>query len=345
MKKIKLFSGAAVLFLLLSSTAWVNLTLVRPSEIMLPDYIRTIAVVDRTVQDDNTKNKIEQVLTGEFFQQDEQAVLQVAEGFISACADVERYFTVRTEEKFSSDGSKNIFPSTMDWNDVTELCDKYQADAILAIEIYDSDFIVTHSPVKIETNNELGLPVIKLEYHAVGVAVINFGIRLYDAANRIILDEYQTTHRMNFEVQGGTIQAALNQMIDKVQAVNRVSYDAGFIYASRITPTYYRVTRYFYDKPKKKLGLGVRMSEVADWNGAIDAWMPVVQTGRRKHAGRAAYNIAVAWEVLGDLELSREWASRSYVEFRDKRAEDYHDMLSNRIREEIIVEEQLLSRE
>ncbi|MBN2481826.1 MAG: hypothetical protein JXB19_08810 [Bacteroidales bacterium] len=345
MKKKRLLAAAVTVFLLFSNSAWVNLMLVRPSEIMLPDYIKTIAIVDRTRQEESPRNKFEQVLTGEFFQQDEQAVLQVAEGFISACADVERYFAVRTEEKLSSDGSKNIFPSTMDWNDVTDICNTYQADAILAIEIFDSDFIVTHSPVKIETNNEFGLPILRLEYHAAGVAVINFGIRLYDVSGRIILDEYQTTHRLNFEAQGGTIQAALNQMLDKVQAINRVSYDAGFIYASRITPTYYRVTRYFYDRPKKKLGLGVRMSEVADWNGAIDAWMEVVHTGKRKHAGRAAFNIAVACEVLGDLELAREWASRAYVEFRDREAEDYHDVLSNRIREENMVEEQLLSKE
>lgn len=341
MKKTKLLAVAITAVLLFTNSAWVNLTLIRPSEIMLPDYIKTIAIVNRTVQEENPRNKLEQVLTGEFFNQDEQAVKQVMEGFIGACAGLERYVTVRTEEAYGSDGTKTTFPSTMDWDQVTEICNKYQTDAILAIEIFDSDFIVTHSPVKIDTRNELGLPIVRLEYHAVGVAVINFGVRLYDAVNHVIMDEYQTTHKMNFEANGGTIQAAINQMLDKVQAVNRVSFDAGFRYASRITPTYYRVTRYFYNKPKGKLGPGVRMSEVADWNGAIDAWMPVVQTGKRKHAGRAAFNIAVAYEVLGDLELAKEWASKAYTQFRDKDADNYYRVLSNRIREENIVNEQL----
>lgn len=345
MRKIKILIATASVFLLFNSSAWVNLTLVRPSEIMLPENIRTIAIVDRTVQEDNPKNKLEQVLTGEFFRQDEQAVVQVAEGFISGCSGLERYHIIRAEEKFGSDGTKNTFPTPMHWDQVSDICNKYEADAIMAIEIFDSDFIVTHSPVKIETNNDLGLPVVRLEYHAVGVAIINFGIRLYDATGRVILDAYQTTHRLNFEARGGTIQIALNQMLDKVQAVNQTSFDAGFIYASRITPTYYRVTRYFYDKPKKKLGPGVRMSEVADWNGAIDAWIQVVNTGKKKHAGRAAFNIAVAYEVLGDLEQAKKWAARAYTEFEDKEADEYYKVISNRIREENIVEEQLMSGE
>lgn len=341
MNKTKLPAIAITLFLLFSNSAWVNLTLIRPSEIMLPDYIKTIAIVNRTVQEENPQNKLEQVLTGEFFNQDEQAVRQVAEGFITACAGLERYFTVRTEEAFGSDGTKTTFPTPMDWDQVNDICDEYHTDAILAIEIFDSDFIVTHSPININAKNELGLPIVRLEYHAVGVAVINFGVRIYDPQNRVIMDEYQTTQKMNFEANGGTIQAAINQMLDKVQAVNRVSYDAGFQYASRITPTFYRVTRYFYDKPKKKLGAGVRMSEVADWEGAIEAWTQVVQTGKRKHAGRAAFNIAVAYEVLGDLEQAKEWAARAHTEFEDKDADNYYRVLSNRIREENIVNEQL----
>ena len=130
-------------------------------------------------------------------------------------------------------------------------------------------------------------------------------------------------------------------MLDKVEATNRASYDAGFIYGQRITPTYYQVTRYFFDKPKKELGAGVRYSEVADWQGAIDAWMNVVDKGERKDAGRAAYNIAVAYEVLGDLEKAKEWAARSHTEFAEKDADEYYKMLSNRIREERLVSQQL----
>lgn len=341
MKKLLTLSIAVLVFVLFSGSAWVKLTLVRPSEIVLPDYIKTVALVDRTFQEETQRNKIEQVITGEAFHQDEQAVKQIAEGFIEACSGTKRFETVRTAERFKSDGTKNTFPTPLDWNMVTELCNKYQTDMLLSIEIFDTDFLLTNSPVKIDTKNEDGKVSSKLEFRANGVAVINFGIRLYDAANRVILDEYQTMQRLNFDAQAPTLQAALNQLLDKTEAINRVSFDAGFIYGQRITPTYYQVTRYFFDKPKKELGAGVRYSEVADWKNAIKSWTKVVDKGDKKDAGRAAFNIAVAYEVLGDLELAKEWAARSYTEFEEKDADEYHRTLNARIREENIADQQM----
>ncbi len=119
--------------------------------------------------------------------------------------------------------------------------------------------------------------------------MINVGIRLYDAANRVILDEYQTSHRMNFDGEASTLQGAVNAMLDKVEATKRASYESGFTYGERITPTYYQVTRYFFDTPKKKLGAGVRYSEVGDWKNAIEQWTKVVNTGKPQTCGPCSF--------------------------------------------------------
>jgi len=341
MKRVIFIIGASLIFMLFSSSAWVKLTLVRPSDMQLPDYLKSIAIIDRTVQEETTQNKLEQVITGEAFHQDEQALIQIAEGFIEACSGTKRFQTVRTSERYKANGTKSSFPTPLDWNTVSEICSKHQTDVLLSIEIFDTDFLLTNAPVKIDTKSEDGKVSTRVEFKANGVAVINFGIRLYDATNRVILDEYQTSHRLNFDAQAPTLQVAINQLLDKTEAINRVCYDAGFIYGERITPTYYQVTRYFFDKPKKELGAGVRYSEVADWNNAIKAWMKVVNNGDQKDAGRAAYNIAVAWEVLGDLDQAKEWAARSHTEFAEKDADEYYKMLVNRIREERLVSQQM----
>jgi hypothetical protein len=341
MNKTKLFLMAGLTYVLCSSSAWVNLTLVRPSELSVPDYIKSIALIDRSQQVESTKNKVEQVLTGEVFRQDEQAVIKLGEGFIEACSGTQRFVTVRTTEKLISDGTKSTFPTPLDWNTVTDLCSKNQTDALLSIEIFDTDFILTNSPIKVNMGNNAGGLLNRIEFRATGVAVINLGIRLYDAANRVILDEYQTTYRINFDAQGLTLQAALNSLLDKVQATNRASYEAGFQYGQRITPTYYQATRYFFDAPRRSLGTGVRYSEVGDWRSAIDAWTKVVNNEKRRRAGRAAFDIAVAYEVLGDMEMAKQWAARSHTEFREKEADDYYKLLCNRIIEERVVNQQM----
>jgi hypothetical protein len=62
---------------------------------------------------------------------------------------------------------------------------------------------------------------------------------------------------------------------------------------------------------------------------------------RRKIAGRAAYNIAVGWEVLGEIEKAKEWASMAYTEYNEKMAKEYYDQLVYRQREEAIMRRQM----
>ena len=348
MKKFKLTIITLSAFILLCSMAWVRLNVLKPALVVLPNHIRNIAIIDRTLQDETKNTKTEQLLTGELFKQDEQAILKALlliivpfDGTIDACAEFNLYNIVRTAERIKGGGTKTTFPAPMGWNQVNELCDKHQADALLSIEIFDSDFIIAN-PIGIARQVLEGNALTGGGFRVTAVAVINYGIRLYDPATQKILDEYQVTHRINFDATGSTTQDAFNHLLNKIEAINQTSYAAGRIYGERISPSYYRVTRYFYDRPRRdhNLRAGVRKSEVADWNGAIDSWTKALDSKRRV-ARRAAFNIAVAYEVLGDLQKAKEWAANSYTEYGEKRGNDYFNELVYRIREEAEIKRQV----
>src|SRR4030042_823825 len=271
MKKISLYLIACVIFLTLCSMAWVRINLLRPALIVLPAHIRNIAIIDRSMKDETPESKVEQVLTGELFKQDEQAVRQTIDGTIDVCAEFNLYQLIRTSERLKGGGTKSTFPEPMDWIQVSRLCEKHKADALLAVEIFDSDFIIAN-PVSIARQVLEGKILTGSGFHVTAVAGINYGVR--------------------------------------------------------ISPRYYTVGREFYNRPRRNdnLWMGVRKSEVADWNGAIESWTQALNA-KRRIAGRAAFNIAVAYEVLGDLEKAKEWAARSYTDFREKRGNDYHNML------------------
>lgn len=337
MKKIRLLLIASLGFILLSGMAWVRINLLQPALISLPQNIRNIAIIDRSLQKNDTKSKIEKVLTVETFKQDEQAVKSISDGIIDACSNFGLYNLQRTTERFIGGGTKSTFPQPLSWTEVSRLCQKHSADALLSIEIFDTDFLLTN-PVNVIQQVAEG----KSGYNVSGVAVIYFGVRVYDPLSKKIVDEFQVTHRMNYNAGGSTVQDAVNQVMEKVETLKRASYQAGSLYGERISPTYYTVVREFYSKPKKNndLRVGVRKSEVADWIGAIESWKKCLNA-KRKVAGRAAFNIAVGYEVLGDLEKAKEWARKSYIEYNEKRANDYYNALVYRIREEEVIRRQV----
>ncbi|MBN2273054.1 MAG: hypothetical protein JXR41_02825 [Bacteroidales bacterium] len=342
MKRIGIIVIAMLAFLLLSSMAWVRISLLKPALYVYPAYIKNVAIVDRSMPDESVKSKIEEALTGEMMKQDEQAVRRVMEGMADACAGFDLYAMEKTPERLQGGGKKSVFPVPLNWDEVSALCDKYQADAILAVEIFDSDFLVAN-PVQVVRQAAEGAIITGGSYSVNGIAVIHFGIRLYDPASQKIIDEYQVSHRLNINAGGYTVQDAVNYVLNKVEAINQASYYAGRIYGERITPSYYTVVREFYDRPRRNddLRIGVRKSEVADWNGAIESWTRALNDKKRKVRRRAAFNIAVAYEVLGDIEKAKEWARKAYTEYEEKRANDYYNMLVNREREEAIIRRQV----
>jgi tetratricopeptide (TPR) repeat protein len=346
MKRLKLTLGLLIIMIVLQSSAWVKLTLVKPALVPLPLHIKKIVAVDYAVPTQSTQSIIEEVLTGELLQQDVQAVDQLIEGSIYLCNNYQRYEIIRSGERIAGGGTKSTFPSPLSWAKVEAQCRKHGADALMAIEIFDSDFIVTNNPVEIETKDENGNVIKSTQYKAQGIAIVNVGIRLYDPVERKIVDQYRITEKSNFDAQGNTIELAINGLLDKTEAIKKTGYNTGIAYGKRISPWYYKVTRYFFNKPKKSKYLqeGVRKSEVADWEGAIESWQKVFTSKNKKDikaVGKAAFNIAVAYEVLGDLEKAKEWASKSYTEYGEKDGNDYYKKLQYRINEENILRAQL----
>lgn len=344
MKKITQTILSIGIILLFTSSAWVTLTLIRPAVINVPQKIQTIVVVNRALPKDERKNVIEEVLTGEVMRQDEQAIQQTIDGLVNTIKNAPRFDIKYANEKYIGETSGTVFPDPLRWEVISKLCTKYEADAVITIETFDSDYILTNGSRTVERKDESGKTVPYVEFFIEGVGTVNIGFRMYDPEMNSIADQYQFSENMRWDGHGNSPTDAALTLLDKIDAINQVSYAAGRSYAMRISPTYYKITRYFYNKPKKNKFLieGVRKSEVADWEGAIESWLMAIKKGKKdKDKGRAAYNIAVAYEVLGDMDKALEWAAKSYTEYEEKDANDYHRALKARINEERIVNMQL----
>jgi hypothetical protein len=243
-----------------------------------------------------------------------------------------RFEMIVTNEEMKGSGSGGSFPAPLQWNLVNELSQKYQADAILAIETYDSDFIITKGTKNTKKVTEKGDTILIPEYYAEGLATVKIGYRLYDSKQKTITDQYHLSRNNRWYAKGNSIQDAVVQLIDSKAAVQRVSHMTGLAYGARISPTWYTVEREFYKKTKKDLNFatGSRKAQVNDWNGAVEFWNRAAQSRNSKIAGRAAYNLALAYEVLGDLDNAKKWVMKSYAEYGNKKARHYASILDER---------------
>lgn len=85
-----------------------------------------------------------------------------------------------------------------------------------------------------------------------------------------------------------------------------------------------------------------RMALSKDWEGALKNWTTVYESStKKKIRAKAAFNAALACEVLGDLTAAQSWVQKSYVENGNDPALRYSDILDQRIREQGKIDAQI----
>ena len=103
------------------------------------------------------------------------------------------------------------------------------------------------------------------------------------------------------------------------------------------------LSRKYYKRSKgdNNLAMGARMMEVNDWATAKSSLQQAVDTGKRKTRGRAAHNLAVVYEIEGNLLEAKSWAQTAWGNYKNKKSRDYLYDLNHRINENQILQQQL----
>lgn len=341
-KNIVKISTVLILFVLFVAAKKISFNVLAPAVVDIPTTIQSVAIIDRSVPGNEKKNILEGILTGEGPDQDKLATQVALDGLNSMLQNSSRYQAVRASETMKGSETGRDFPVPLSWDIIEELCSKYEVDGIISLESYDSDFIVTNGSRLV--NKKLGERTIKVpEFYANGVAKVNLGFRFYDPAQRSIIDQFHFTHTMDWDVGGSTLQAAIEGLLNRNVALKEVSFNAGIIYGERISPAWFRVTRDYFTRGKgdPDLAAGARMMESNDWDRAIEALTRATEARHRKTRGRAAHNLAVVYEILGDLDQAKEWATTAWGVYKNKKSRDYGYILTLRIQERERLRQQL----
>jgi len=342
-----LLSGLAItLFTNCGSMRHVSINSMHPAEITFPQDVNTLLLVDRTKFESNAVNIIEGILTGEMPGGDKAAAQEVINSLQQTLGASPRFKVVRASETLKGNSITQAFPEALPWNVIEALCSQYKTDAVVALEIFDSNFIVTNgkrTKKKQVEENGVKKEIDVDEIFAEGVANVKIGIRLYDPVAKSIVDQQLFTKAKKWEAIGNTVADAIAKLIQRNDATMQVSRLAGSDYAYKIAPMPIRISRQFYGKGKKteQIAIGTRKADVNDWQGALATWQNALNGATEKDAARLSYNIAVAYEVLGDMANAKSWAARSYVDYGNKKGKAYKALIEYRERDEEISSKQM----
>jgi len=304
---INLFIGTGI-FLLFAAPS-IEFDVMIPAWIQLPGNIKSMAIIDRSVRDTKLINVIEGGITGENIGQDNIASKVCLEGIYDQLSNTGMYKVKRTGIRMKGNDNPMDFAHPLPWKEVERICTEKEVDALLSLEFFDTDYVGDQMKSKI-------------------------GIRIYDPGTRTIADQYSYDHQVYVNRRNPDFIALVNSYIDQ-DAIKSLSYEAGILYGQRIAPYWIRMSRTYYNKPKRfdNLAYGSRMMEVNNWDEAISSLEKATMSKKRKVCGRAAHNLAVVYEILGDFEQAKKWAQEAWGKYKNKDSKEYLYALNERIRQ------------
>ena len=321
----------------------VNILVTRPAAISFPPEVKSLAIVDRTRPESRALNILEGIFSGEMPEEDRIAAQEAVNSLRNELGNSPRYSVRLCPERLNGNSLTAAFPEPLSWQKVGEICERENSEVLLSLEIMDSDFIVTNGS-RIRNRREGAREVAFTEFYAQGLGNIKMGIRAYYPKTNAILDQQIVNTSRSWEGVGNSAAAAAALLINKAEANRQLARMIAADYAYKISPMPVWVNRSMYGKSRHcpEIESGRRFADVGKWKEAGEIWKNAVPAAPDpKTAGMLAYNTAVAFEVLGDLNLALQWAQDSYTRYGNPQGRNYAQVIQQRMREEEILKQQM----
>ncbi len=304
----------------------IKIQVLKPAQVRVPPEIFKVILINHSVLKDtiskNSKTKEikvnrDSVLTIEYFNGLSDILLNSPRFEIANKTPI---YIEKNYRKFES----------LDWQTIDDLCKENTADAALVLE----NFQLLYS-------DQYPLNYVNGYLHGVFQIENNSIWKIYEPANIGIPEDFLLNDTLFWDGFGENYDQVTKQLPSIKEALLQSCNYAGHKYGERIAQTWSTKNRYIINCENKDFRNAFTLVNESKWEEAIELWKKYSGKKNARLASFAAYNIAVASEVLDNIDASLEWAAKSFFLKNDVFVEEYIKILENRKLEKDLIENQV----
>ncbi|MGB5691078.1 MAG: DUF6340 family protein [Flavobacteriaceae bacterium] len=336
------------LTLMLSScgvTQQVAVQTLEPAKVDLSSGIRRIGIINESMSemDDQETSELEAWVRYSDQNLSEEAKNAALKGLFNELTHDTRFDSILVlHQETSLQLEGNQFNDGIPWEQMEELCKKYQVDALFALAFHETDTRISLKKTKLEKRNLLRERVETRGHEITLETLIENGWRIYDPYNKRILDEITLKNQLISKAKGEDPLEAFQAIEDRRDSVLSFSSKTGSNFGSRLHPQKQTISRPYFIKGSENLQKANEMAQAEDWQSAADLWKLDMAHTKPRIRSRAYYNMAVINEVHGDLQSALELATISNEVYDSKMTKQYVLALDDRIKNQQQIEDQYL---
>jgi hypothetical protein len=216
-------------------------------------------------------------------------------------------------------------PPRLDWDYVRQICTEFNTDALLVLERY-INMIKTNYENYSSSFGDMHVARIDSKYDAF--------VRIYDPSKEQIIEQVVVDDTIYWAEQD---QSMKNLFTRKLVPVKKALIETGIKAAmdldSKLSPQWHTEARGYFaikDENSSKLESEIKNN---NWQEAYDYWHQMLTNANSKSLkSKLEYNLAVASEMIGDIDGAAEWATKSYKTQYRQQTDNYLLQLKQRVK-------------
>lgn len=312
----------------------VPIEIFRAAQISLPEDIQTLAVIDRSRAKpalQELMGDVEGALSGRPEGADRHGAERTVHGLVETLEDSKRFHVVTplVGKKYVD---TRVFQGEPNWAAFEELCQKSGADAIVSLEDFDSESHVRDWPQVLEAVDLYGQATTVTLHQAQRTTAVKADWRIYNPSKKTVLDAVGDWWlEQSWDDADSTQDAARRRLPPIYDTVLSLGHEAGRTYGHRISPKAQTVRRAFFASGDSGLRQAAQHAQKGQWDKATTLWRKLEQEHEDVTIkGMAQFNLAVAFEVNGNLQAALLWIGRAKSNLNSKRSQNYATELQRR---------------
>ena len=318
------------------STKTLTIEIPQQSRNELPQSIQSLTLVNRTV-DGSFNNLDTDSLQKIFYLQnfnydtiinDIQASDTTLKALGELLFESGRYDFVIPENRFLDFEKNSFLNMPMEWEEAKELCEIYNTDAVLSLDYFKTRVSTEYKkesfydPVR-DGFAWASFAEMKVSYEAL--------FRVYDPVQEKIIMREFFSDTVTWEDAAGSVGVLFERFTPVKTALSEVGIAIALDFSGKISTTWHRESRKLFVKGDANLKQAALFAEDNKWETAMTLWMETLKnTNSKTIKSRAEFNIAVGYELQGEINEAISWALKSYETMYRQVTYDYLEILKRR---------------
>lgn len=318
------------------STKTLKIEIPRESKKELPKNIQSLTLVIRSVDNsfsDHHTDSLQKLFYKKNFNydtiiNDTQAVDTCLKALGDLLFESGRYDIVIPEDRFLKFEKNSFLTKEMAWSEASDICTTFDTDAVLSIDLFN-----TRVSTKFE--KDAYYDPLSDSFSAISAAQIQVYyqvlLRVYDPKIEKVLIREFIRDTLTWEDSDLSTRTLFNRLTSIKSSLSQAGIAVALDFTDIISTVWLEEKRQYFSSGSSELKHASLFIDDNNWESAMIIWNEIAKKSKKKSLrSKAEFNLAIGYELEGNLDLAIFWALKSYESMYRLVSYEYLEILKRR---------------